>query len=94
MDKLTPEQIMQQVDRVMLEARYGAYLQSPEWQARKRAKLSAADYTCEECGYPFVPHRTARQFEVHHKTYERLGNERREDLVVLCSDCHEKAHGK
>ena len=26
--------------------------------------------------------------EVHHKTYERLGKERRSDLEVLCPRCH------
>src|SRR4051812_47555513 len=27
--------------------------------------------------------------EVHHKTYERLGHERDEDLVALCWNCHD-----
>jgi hypothetical protein len=30
--------------------------------------------------------------EVHHKTYERLGDERDEDLEVLCARCHEQHH--
>lgn len=28
--------------------------------------------------------------EVHHRTYERLGNERPEDLVALCWCCHDE----
>jgi hypothetical protein len=30
--------------------------------------------------------------EVHHRTYERLGDERDEDLEVLCTRCHEQHH--
>ena len=40
----------------------------------------------EVCG---VKHR----LQVHHLTYERLGNERDEDLKVLCWACHEREHG-
>lgn len=35
------------------------------------------------CGFQF--------FELHHKTYERLGRERDDDLEVLCKPCHERA---
>lgn len=35
--------------------------------------------------------RTPR-FNVHHKTYERLGEERMEDLELLCSPCHNVEH--
>jgi len=31
--------------------------------------------------------------DVHHKTYENYGDERPEDLVVLCRSCHQKVHG-
>jgi len=29
---------------------------------------------------------------VHHKTYERRGEERTSDLVAICLDCHGKEH--
>jgi len=32
------------------------------------------------------------KFNFHHKTYERLGNERDTDLVILCDNCHERVH--
>jgi replicative DNA helicase len=30
--------------------------------------------------------------EVHHRTYERIGQERSEDLTVLCDVCHGLFH--
>jgi 5-methylcytosine-specific restriction endonuclease McrA len=33
-----------------------------------------------------------RAVEVHHLTYERLGEERLTDLVALCRSCHEREH--
>jgi len=40
-----------------------------------------------------VQRRHFRNLEVHHLTYDRLGDERMDDLEVLCPDCHRKAHG-
>gem|GEM_PF-4331542 len=31
---------------------------------------------------------------LHHKTYERIGNEKIRDLVCLCQQCHHKLHEK
>jgi 5-methylcytosine-specific restriction endonuclease McrA len=39
---------------------------------------------CERCG-------RAGDLELHHKTYERLGNERFSDLELLCNPCHGEA---
>lgn len=61
--------------------RYLDYLQSPEWQERRLAKLEQAGYRCEKCS-------EHSGLSVHHKTYERLGNERSDDLIVLCQSCH------
>jgi hypothetical protein len=44
-----------------------------------------ARYRCQRC--------QARQdLQVHHKTYERLGRERDDDLEVLCDSCHHGHH--
>lgn len=37
--------------------------------------------------------RHAYLLEVHHLTYERLGREHPDDLIVLCPACHAAAHG-
>ncbi len=31
-------------------------------------------------------------FQLHHLTYKNLGNEGKEDLIVLCEDCHRLVH--
>jgi hypothetical protein len=40
---------------------------------------------CEFC-------KRRRKFNLHHKTYERLGHERTTDLIILCDDCHTEVH--
>jgi hypothetical protein len=52
------------------------------------------DDTCEWCrlyfdeeGYPID--REHQTLEIHHKTYERVGAERDDDLVALCWTCHD-----
>lgn len=37
--------------------------------------------------------RNEYRLEVHHLTYDRIGNEHPDDLIVLCPQCHRKAHG-
>lgn len=66
---------------------YHAYLQSPEWQAKRVLALDRAGGRCQLCN-------RATRLHVHHRTYERLGNEDLSDLTVLCADCHEHFHGK
>jgi len=42
-------------------------------------------YSCDGCGWNFPAHK----LEVHHKHYHKLfGHETREDVMVLCSECH------
>lgn len=61
---------------------YRAHLKSAKWRKLRKAKLDASHGQCERCGS------WHGRREVHHKTYERLGDERIEDLLVLCTDCH------
>lgn len=66
-------------------ADYYAYLETPEWQAKRKAALHRAKGRCQVCN-------GSQRINVHHRTYERLGNERRDDLLVLCRDCHDLFH--
>lgn len=64
---------------------YHAYLQSDKWGTKRQLALERAYHRCQLCNSPDNLH-------VHHRTYERLGNEKPEDLTVLCKDCHEMFH--
>jgi len=67
---------------------YQQYLKGEHWQDVRRrywkSKLhNGGCYVCE---------RTNVQLQLHHKTYKRVGNERLNDLLLLCGDCHKAAH--
>jgi hypothetical protein len=65
---------------------YKDYLQTPEWQERRRIRLKAARYRCQVCNS------NDRRLNVHHRTYERRGEELAADLIVLCEPCHYLFH--
>ena len=67
---------------------YREYLRTPEWRRKRDQALAGADHRCQ------LDARHRDRLEVHHRTYERRGAELPSDLVVLCSDCHRKHHGK
>lgn len=78
---------------------YKQYLHSDEWESKRDAVIqrsrlrakegdSAPFGVCERCSYsPWRP-----CLQVHHKTYERIYNERLEDLILLCPKCHREVH--
>jgi hypothetical protein len=66
---------------------YFEYLNTPEWHARRKAKVVEAEFRCVVCN-------SRDRLEVHHRTYQRRGNEDRSDLTVLCHLCHSLFHGK
>lgn len=63
---------------------YDKYMESPEWEAKKKQKFEEQDYICEECGKPA---KTA-----HHLHYRTLGHESMKDLQALCWPCHNAKH--
>lgn len=78
---------------------YEQYLRSPEWRERRSAALKRSGGKCQDClaerkmrgvasGYLVWPAQ-----EVHHLTYERVGDELPEDLVALCGRHHRARHG-
>jgi hypothetical protein len=68
---------------------YLRYLDSREWQARKRAYWeSNRPKYCWACGLAWDLN--ARGFNFHHVTYANLYNEKLEDLVLLCTDHHKE----
>lgn len=65
---------------------YPAYLRSPEWRETRAAALVRAGHACQ------LDLTHVLDLEVHHRTYARLGEERPEDLFVLCEKCHQNHH--
>lgn len=67
------------------EMPYDEYLRTDHWRKTRNAALSRAGWACMRCP-------AQRTLEVHHKTYERLGEELSGDLEVLCATCHQGHH--
>jgi len=65
---------------------YYEYLQTPEWKQRRQRHLRSANYRCQVCNANGV------SLNVHHRTYERRGEEHYKDLIALCQGCHELFH--
>jgi 5-methylcytosine-specific restriction endonuclease McrA len=72
---------------------YAEYIQTYHWlQVAEETRMHRPH--CEVCG---MNRQWSRYFwgvdlNVHHKTYENLGNEKPEDLEVLCVRCHSERH--
>lgn len=66
---------------------YKSYMNSAMWRLKREEVLRRAEYSCEMCGV-----NEQWGLHVHHLTYERFGNEKLEDLRVLCPECHRQAH--
>ena len=64
---------------------YSEYLRSAEWAGRRAKVLARDGYRCRGCG-------DAPATQVHHLTYDRVGNELLFDLVSVCDRCHERCH--
>lgn len=69
-------------------ARHHAHVTSDKWRLDICPQvMRRCDGWCEGCG-------TRRATQVHHKTYEHLGDEFLFELLALCERCHERLHRK
>lgn len=64
---------------------YGDYLRTDHWRAIRMGAIDRSRGHCQLCG-------KTEQLHVHHNSYKNLGEERPEDLIVLCQGCHKKFH--
>lgn len=64
---------------------YRRYMESKRWATKRKRILAQRGSACYACG-------SQRKPCLHHRTYERLGDELPQDLVVLCEFCHNEAH--
>ncbi len=65
-------------------ARYRKHLRSAKWRYLKARIINSRGHWCERCGLGYG-------LELHHKTYERLGDELITDVELLCDQCHRTA---
>ncbi len=78
-------QQIRQEDQSHWWRQYNAYLESPEWKAKRKAVLERDLMLCQGC-------RKNRATEAHHLTYIRQGREMLFDLVAVCKECHDAIH--
>lgn len=64
---------------------YDEYLKSPEWRQKRELVFRRAGGVCEGCGI-------APATEVHHQTYDHVGEEFLWELVAICNPCHTRFH--
>lgn len=65
---------------------YGEYIKSPWWTEFKRGWLTRHERKCSVTG------RRYGLMDFHHITYERLGNENDEDVILVCREVHDMIH--
>lgn len=69
---------------------YYEYINSKEWKEKSKSRKAAVGWRCQLCN----KRGTTTSLHAHHRTYLRLGNERDDDITILCSNCHAKFHDK
>lgn len=69
-------------------ASYDAFIASPLWRAKRDEYWSDPDTLkdCSVCGSD------GPGLALHHRTYERVGDERLSDLTPVCPACHTMVH--
>ena len=64
---------------------YNQYLKTEHWKYTRLKVLKKYKNKCYMCSYDMM-------IQVHHKTYDRIGNEDVDVLITLCKACHLKVH--
>lgn len=67
-------------------ANYTAYLHTDAWSERRRLCLVRDNFQCQAK----LPCCTGRAVDVHHLTYDHVGNEPLFELVSVCRACHDE----
>ena len=69
---------------------YGDYLKTKHWRTFRKQILIDRKYTCEKCKRDLT--HNSSLLHVHHTTYTNIGHENKEDVLLLCKDCHRDIH--
>lgn len=65
---------------------YGVRRDTEEWAVTKKLVHRRDGHRCRLCNRSDLP------LHVHHRTYKRYAEEKLEDLITLCSECHANFH--
>ena len=65
--------------------KYFEYLKSKSWDKKRKSVIKKAGNKCMICY-------SGGKLNVHHRTYERMFEEKLTDLIALCDRCHKKFH--
>jgi 5-methylcytosine-specific restriction endonuclease McrA len=79
-------EIEKETQRAAWQAKYDEYLRSEEWANKRALVIERAGGICEGCG-------EASAVQVHHLTYNNVGEEFLWQLRAICRECHERFHG-
>jgi len=66
---------------------YNNFLLSEFWEKKREIILQEKGRRCETCG-------SKSNLQVHHLNYLNLGNESKDDVMVLCKKCHKEINKK
>lgn len=67
---------------------YAMYLNTKHWKVLSGLVRKSSNYKCSKCG-------SSKELNIHHLSYDRIGLPGEiDDLVTLCSKCHQEAHGR
>lgn len=70
------------------QTEYTKFLESSQWKQIRKQVIERDGGKCVTC-------RSTQRLQVHHTLYRGgIGNEQLDDLVTLCSTCHERLHQK
>ena len=69
------------------QKKYDDYISSAAWRAKRKQKLESVGHCCQVIGC-----KLREELECHHLTYKRFGDERMDDLVILCDIHHAIVH--
>ena len=69
--------------------KYDDYLLTKHWRAKRKVIIAERLGICEKCKKKIEE---KGKIHIHHLTYENIGDEKNEDLMLLCENCHNKIH--
>ena len=78
----------------MTKKEYRDLLKSDYWKGYSYSLIKERNFTCQDCGRQFINQRN--KLQVHHLKYRdaKPWSYNPNELVVLCEDCHKKAHNE